>query len=86
MSDFGEKSEMLQVKNDFVRIKKLPAGTLTFAQMTQLPAKQLFTLYIETMKENYAFSKERKVDWNQIKKEYAKRLTDTTTTDQLFRN
>ncbi len=85
MSDFGEKSEMLQVKNDFVRIKKLPAGTLTFAQMTQLPAKQRFTLYIETMKENYAFSKERKVDWNQIEKEYAKRLTDTTTTDQLFR-
>lgn len=85
MTDYGDKSGILQVKNDYVRIDRLPEGTLTFAQMKQLGPQKLFDLFIETAQENYAFSKERNMNWNSIREEYAKKVTAQTTTDELFK-
>lgn len=85
MTDYGDRSEILQIKSDFVRISDLPKGTLTFAQMTALGPKKLFDLFIETMKENYAFSKERSLDWKSIREVYSKKINDNTSNDQLFR-
>ena len=85
MTDYGDRSEILQIKNDFVRINNLPTGALTFDQMTKLGPERLFYLFIETMKENYAFNKERNMDWNNIQREYSEKITDRTTNDELFR-
>ncbi len=84
-TDYGTRSDILQIKNDYVRINSLPKGTITFRQMEQLGSKALFDLFIETMQENYAFSKERKLDWKALHKEYGAKITDKTTNDELFK-
>jgi len=82
--DYGRKTTQLQSQRDFVRIKKLPANHLTFEELQQLPSPRLFDLFIETLEENYAFSKERKLDWGKIKKELGKKISDSTSQEDLF--
>jgi hypothetical protein len=62
LSDYGERSADLQITNHFFRIDKLPENHISFNEMQQLGPERLFELFIETMKENYAFSIERKID------------------------
>lgn len=83
-ADFGEKSNTLQIKHDFVRINNLPKDHLSFAEMKNLGAKKLFSLFIETLEENYAFSKERNLDWASIKNEFESKISDTTSEKELF--
>jgi carboxyl-terminal processing protease len=83
-ADFGEKSNTLQIKHDFVRINNLPKNHLSFSEMKNLSAKKLFTLFIETLEENYAFSKERNLNWDSIKKEFENKISDTTSEKELF--
>jgi hypothetical protein len=75
-SDYGKNTSRLQVKNDYVRINALPENTISFSEMQQLSPVKLFDLYNETMQENYAFSKERQLNWKAIAAEYRKKLTD----------
>jgi carboxyl-terminal processing protease len=83
-ADYGKNTTILQVRNDFVRMPALPQNTISFTAMQQLSAVQLFDLYLETMQENYAFSKERRLDWKIIADEYRKKLTDRSTHEELF--
>lgn len=83
-ADFGEKSNLLQIKNDYVRIEELPGNCIGFAAMQQLSAKKLFSLFIETLQENYAFSKERNMYWAAIQQEFEGKVSDSTTGKELF--
>jgi carboxyl-terminal processing protease len=83
-ADFGEKSNSLQIKHDYVRIDGLPKNHLSFSEMKNLGAKKLFTLFIETLEENYAFSRERNLNWDSIKTEFESKISDTTTEKELF--
>ncbi|HMF70577.1 MAG TPA: S41 family peptidase [Flavitalea sp.] len=84
-TDYGDKTSHLQIKNDYVQINSLPEGTISFSQMTQLGSQTLFDLFVETMQENYAFSKERNMNWKAIHEEYGRKVTQKTTTAELFR-
>ncbi len=83
-TDFGEKSTALQVKHDFIRMDGLPKHYLSFEEMQNLSAKKLFNLFIETYEENYAFSRERNVNWSAIKAEFENTISDSTTENELF--
>jgi len=83
-ADFGEKSNLLQIKNDYVRIDGLPKSHLSFSEMQNLGSKKLFALFIETLQENYAFSKERNLNWSTIKSEFENKISDSTTEQELF--
>ena len=83
-ADFGEKSNLLQIRNDYVKIDSLPKDCLSFSEMQNLGAKKLFNLFIETLQENYAFSKERNLNWSSIKKEFENKISDNTTEKELF--
>ena len=83
-ADFGEKSNLLQIKNDYVRIDGLPKNHLSFSEMQKLSSKKLFELFIETLEENYAFSQERNLNWSKIKMEFESKISDSTTEKELF--
>jgi carboxyl-terminal processing protease len=83
-ADFGEKSTALQVKHDFIRIDGLPKNHLSFSEMQKLGARKLFALFIETLQENYAFSKDRNLNWTTIKTEFENKISDSTSEEELF--
>ena len=83
-TDFGTKSTTLQIKHDYVRINRLPENYLSFREMQNLSAKKLFNLFIETCEENYAFSRERNLNWGFIKTEFESKISDSITEDELF--
>ena len=70
LTDYGQKTRDLQAKKDFIKINGLPENCITFSEMTQLDNPKLFHLYIETLRENYAFSKRRNLDWKSIFETY----------------
>lgn len=83
--DFGNKSEHLQTTRDFVKIDRLPQRAISHEAMQQLPANSLFALFIETLSENYAFSRERKLDWPAIRQSFGKQISAATSREELFR-
>ncbi|MDJ1506060.1 S41 family peptidase [Xanthocytophaga agilis] len=83
-TDFGDKTTTIQIKHDYVRIDRLPQNHISFSKMQKLSPKQLFNLFIETYEENYAFSKERNVNWQYIKTEFESKISDSTTESELF--
>jgi hypothetical protein len=83
-ADFGDKSTVLQIKRDYIKIERLPENHLSFSQMQNTGAKKLFNLFIQTYQENYAFSKERNLDWDAIRSEFESKISDSTTEDELF--
>lgn len=52
--------------------------------MQSLDSERLFSLYLETLQENYAFADERKLNWNGIRKEYGSRINVNTPRKELF--
>ncbi|OJJ14464.1 hypothetical protein BKI52_42540 [marine bacterium AO1-C] len=84
LMDFGPQTTHLQSRRDFVRIQKLPENHLSFDELQQLPPLKLFDLFIETLEENYAFSKERKLEWAKIRKDLSEKISDSTTHEALF--
>ena len=83
-ADFGEKSTTLQIKHDYVRIDRLPEKYISFREMQNLSTKKLFNLFIETCEENYAFSRDRNLNWSFIKTEFESKISDSTTENELF--
>ncbi|GMN12095.1 hypothetical protein MTsPCn9_08720 [Croceitalea sp. MTPC9] len=69
-TDYSDETQKLQTKKDFVRVGRLPDNTIDFSEMTKLSPKKSFELYLETMRENYAFSERRKLNWNELHNEY----------------
>ncbi|HAS40496.1 MAG TPA: hypothetical protein DCS93_08455 [Microscillaceae bacterium] len=84
LMDFGPQTTHLQSRRDFVRMKQLPENHLSFDELQQLPPLKLFDLFIETLEENYAFSKERKLEWTKIREDLSKNISDSTTQEALF--
>ena len=82
LTDYGEASEHLQTKKDFVRINALPSPCLSFREMVQLKPMDQFALYRESMEENFAFAERRKMNWEEIFSSYADTLAADTS--QLF--
>ncbi len=75
LTDYGQKTRNLQSKKDFVRMEGLPENCITFLEMTELDERELFDLYLETLSENYAFSKRRNLDWTSIYNTYKDSIT-----------
>ena len=84
LADYGARTNDLQIKKSYTKIDKLPENTMSFSEMQQLDSKKLFELFIETLKENYAFSKERNMNWEEVKNQYEKRISEKTTKGELF--
>ncbi|MEO0526140.1 MAG: S41 family peptidase [Bacteroidota bacterium] len=66
LTDFGDNTQILQTKKDFIKVDRLPKHTIGFSELVELSSKRSFKLYLETMQENYAFSKERNLNWTDI--------------------
>ncbi len=84
LTDYGVKTKNLQSKKDFVRVERIPENCMDFLEMTQLNPSELFSLYMETITENYAFSRERSLDWNKIIKTYQDSISNTSKAEELF--
>lgn len=70
LTDFGDKTQILQTKKDFIKVDKLPDDSIGFSELTKLSSKELFKLYMETMEENYAFSERRNLNWKVLFNNY----------------
>ena len=70
LTDFGNNTQTLQTKKDFIKVDKLPENTIGYSELTKLSPEQLFRLYLETMRENYAFSQKRNLDWQVLFEDY----------------
>ncbi|MEL6306065.1 MAG: S41 family peptidase, partial [Bacteroidota bacterium] len=70
LADFGDKTQILQTKKDFVKVDGLPAHTIEFSEVTELSPEKSLKLYLETMQENYAFTAERNLNWKQLHDRY----------------
>jgi len=82
LTDYGAATEQLQTKKDFIRIPSLPDSCLSFGEMVQLNAMDHLAIYRETMEENYAFTKRREIEWDQLFSTYTDSLNSDST--QLF--
>ncbi|GGG32243.1 peptidase [Dokdonia pacifica] len=81
LTDYGEKTKELQTKKDFVRIERLPSHCLKIDEIKSLNVNDLHKLYLESLKENYAFSQKRNLNWDSI---YNTKKHHTLTKDELF--
>ncbi|MEM6525569.1 MAG: S41 family peptidase [Bacteroidota bacterium] len=84
LTDYGKRTQHLQSAKVFLKEDALPETCISFSQMQALDSEQLFTLYLETFQENYAFADERKLDWNTIKNEYGSRISPNSSKEELF--
>lgn len=82
LTNYGDETQHLQTKKDFLRIQGMPQGCLSFSEMVMLDNKSLFTLYHETMEENYAFSRERQLNWDLLFETYQDSISSNE--DALF--
>ncbi len=70
LTDFGDKTQILQTKKDFIRVHGLPENCVGFSEMTKLSPRELFKLYMDTMQENYAFRDVRNLNWKVLFEQY----------------
>ncbi len=84
LHDFGEQTISLQSENKYYRLRSLPrnCGPLTDAQKQD--PEFLFNLFWLTLQENYAYSNERKMDWNEIYLTYRPKVSPLSTKYDLF--
>lgn len=86
LTDYGSKTENLQTKKDFVRIKSLPKDCKGFREMVDLPNTELFQIYKETMAENYAFRNRRNLDLDSIFGQYRDSVSTDSDRKSLFKS
>ena len=84
LTDYGDKTANIQTKKDFVSLNAFPSDYVSFSEMQGMEPGELFDLFIETMEENYAFSRERDLDWKVIGRDYKSKISNGTTTEELF--
>lgn len=84
LTDYGDRTADLQGKRIFTLVEALPKDCMNFDEMQGMKPRKLFNLWLETMKENYAFSHERNMDWDSIDTIYGNKITDETTSEELF--
>lgn len=84
LTDFGEKTRQLQAPKHYVKMERLPADHMSYPELLKLSPPVLFDLFLETLEDNYAFSRERGMDWKRIRQQYAGRINEQSTREDLF--
>ncbi|MCD4769706.1 MAG: S41 family peptidase [Bacteroidales bacterium] len=85
----SKDSILLEIENTTyqiiaTRIKQLPEVCNSYKKYRTKDPILNFEVFIQTFKENYAFSQQRSVDWEQIYSEYSPGVLSTTTKEELF--
>jgi carboxyl-terminal processing protease len=70
LHDFGNKTKALQDEKRFYKLNSLPNNCNSLTEAQQNDPEYLFEIFYLTLKENYAFAKERNIDWENIYKVY----------------
>jgi hypothetical protein len=78
LHDFGSKTKTLQDEKRFYKLNSLPDNCKSLTEAQQNDPEYLFELFYSTLKENYAFTKERNIDWENIYKDYRPKITSKT--------
>jgi carboxyl-terminal processing protease len=84
LQDFGAQTKELQAEKKFYRLKELPENCITLSETQLNDSEYLFELFWSTLKENYAFAKERNLDWDKIYNDYKPKITSKTPKNDLF--
>jgi carboxyl-terminal processing protease len=82
--DFGPKTKALQDEMRFYKLRALPDNCVSLTETQRNDPEFLFELFYSTIKENYAFAKERNLNWESIYKDYRPKITSNTTQNDLF--
>jgi len=84
LQDFGDKTKTLQDEKRFYKLKALPDNCASLTETQLNDPEYLFELFWSTLKENYAFAKERNLDWDKIYKDYRQKINSQTNKTDLF--
>lgn len=84
LHDFGAKTTHLQDEKKYYKIKEMPAYCDALTSLQKKDPEYLFDIFITTLKENYAFAPERKLNWDSINNSYKGKINATTSSEQLF--
>lgn len=82
--DFDEKTRQLQTENKYYRLRELPKNCTTLTEEQKENPEFLFDLFWLTLQENYAFTAERNLNWNQIYRDFRPKISPQTTPYDLF--
>jgi carboxyl-terminal processing protease len=84
LQDFGAQTKDLQSEKKFYRLKELPENCVALTETQSNDSEYLFELFWSTLKENYAFARERNLDWEKIYNKYKPKITSKTSKNELF--
>jgi carboxyl-terminal processing protease len=84
LQDFGERTKELQAEKKFYKLNELPKNCVSLTETQLNDSEYLFELFWSTLKENYAFAKERNLDWDKIYNDYKPKISSKTTKKELF--
>jgi len=84
LHDFGEKTRNLQSENKYYRLPDLPKNCKPLTAQQLADQEFLFELYWLTLRENYANTTERQLNWNEIYLEYRPKISSLSTKYDLF--
>lgn len=84
LHDFGSRTKTLQAEKRFLKISSLPENCVSAKEKELNDPEYLFELFFSTLMENYAYAKERNLDWTTIYSSYRPKITSTTTPNELF--
>jgi carboxyl-terminal processing protease len=82
--DFGARTHSLQSENKFHRLPSLPENCGPLTDVQKADPEFLFNLFWLTLRENYAHSTERNINWNEIYLTYRPKVSPTSTKYDLF--
>jgi carboxyl-terminal processing protease len=85
LHDLGKRTEQLQTKHVFSRLSALPDNCAPLSDQQKNDPIFLSRLMLETLKENYAFTSERNINWNEIEKSSRQQITASTTKEELHK-
>jgi carboxyl-terminal processing protease len=84
LQDFGDRTSTLQSENKYYRLPSLPANCHPLTDAQKGDPEFLFDLFWVTLRENYAHSVERNINWNEIYLHYRPKLSPLSTKYDLF--
>lgn len=84
LQDFGARTRTLQSENKYYRLSELPKNCGQLTEKQKSDAEYLFNLFWITLRENYAHSAERNINWNDIYLTYRPKLSSLSTKYDLF--
>jgi carboxyl-terminal processing protease len=84
LHDLGNKTKTLQDEKRFYKINSLPDNCKRLTEVQQNDPEYLFEIFYSALKENYAFEKERNINWENVYKDYRPKITSKTNQSDLF--